>query len=329
MKQKHNTWLANRRRIISRPVALILARCERALLDKTAPLRYPPVFVLGVPRSGTTLLYQVLVHSFEVAYFCNAAEEHSHYPATVTRVYRSRIRKYRTDFASNYGVTKRRHGPSEGIGIWSRWFPPDTYADEHCLSASGADEGRRTVAAVSTLVKSPFVNKDPRHCGRVRALNALFPGCLFVYMRRDAVANAASILNVRRKRAARGEGDVTTWISVKPKEYASISRVGHISQICGQVYYCARNALDDLTAVAADRHLIVSYEELCAEPRREVDRIAAFSQTYGVPLRQRLSPPVSFPPPPPVPVPEADREAIRAQFAELHHRSGFGSSTQA
>lgn len=325
MKRKPNARSADWRRIIRRPMALILARCERALLDKAAPLRYPPVFVLGVPRSGSTLLYQILVHSFEVSYFCNAAEEHSSYPATVTRIYRSRIRKYHTDFVNNYGVTKLRQGPNEGIDIWSRWFPPDTYVDEHSLAASGAGEGQRTVAAVSTLISAPFVNKDPRHCGRVRALNAVFPGCLFVFIRRDPVANAASILNVRRKRAARGQGDLATWISVKPREYARISQHGYITQICGQVYYCARNGLDDLTAVAAERHLIVSYEELCADPRGEVDRIAAFAQTNGVPLRQRLSPPVSFPSPPPAPIPKADREALGAQLAALYRGSDLAS----
>ncbi len=257
-----------------------------------------------------------MVHCFETSYFCNAATEHSRYPAAVTRMLRSRIRRYRVEFVSDYGQSRGASAPSEGLDIWHRWFP-DGYVDERYLSIDAANDLQRTVRAVAAVLKAPFVNKDPHHCVRLRALDTVLPGCLFLYIHRDPMANAASILNVRMKRADQGQGDLSTWISVKPKEYAGIAQDGYITQICGQVYYCARNALDDLKAVAQGRYLMVSYEDLCADPGREVDRIRAFARTNGVPVHQREHPPALFPKPRPPPIPEADREAIRLQFVKL------------
>jgi len=35
------------------------------------PLRYPPLFIIGPPRTGSTLLYQLVVQRFDVGYLAN------------------------------------------------------------------------------------------------------------------------------------------------------------------------------------------------------------------------------------------------------------------
>ena len=35
------------------------------------PLRYPPIFIVGPPRSGTTLVYQALIEYLDVGYLSN------------------------------------------------------------------------------------------------------------------------------------------------------------------------------------------------------------------------------------------------------------------
>jgi hypothetical protein len=163
-----NPWT----RIIRRSAGWAMRRLERAMLNSAGPLYDAPIFILGPPRSGTTVLYQLVVNCFEVSYFCNAAEQHLDFPVAVTRILRSRIRKYETNFTSTYGKTQGAYGPSEGLCIWTRWFPKtedDNYVDEHYFSTAAIADIQRTITAMSVVMRAPFVNKDPHHCVRVRA----------------------------------------------------------------------------------------------------------------------------------------------------------------
>jgi hypothetical protein len=310
-----NRWA----RIIKQPARWALRQCERAILNSAGSFYDAPIFILGPPRSGTTVLYQLVVNCLEVSYFCNAAEAHPDFPVTITRILRSRTRRYETDYTSTYSKTQGACGPSEGRCIWGRWFLEDQrYVDEHHLSAATITDIQRTITAMSIVMEAPFVNKDPYHCVRVRALNAIFPRSLFIYVTRDPIAIAESLLQIRIERIQRGEIDLSTWVAVKPKEYPMLRTQGHIGQICGQVYYCHKNALKDLDAVAPRRWVEVVYEALCNQPDRELERIAAFLQENGVTVQRRRKPPVSLQRSRAPNIPQQEREAIRVGLTQLY-----------
>ena len=60
-------------RILYRGVNAALGLLEGTVLSRgrESALLWPPVFILGAPRSGSTLLYQVLTEAFDFAYLTN------------------------------------------------------------------------------------------------------------------------------------------------------------------------------------------------------------------------------------------------------------------
>src|SRR6266481_489501 len=56
---------------ITAPLDRLLEMKERRIYAQAAPPQRPIIFVTGAPRSGTTLVSQVLVHHLPVAYFNN------------------------------------------------------------------------------------------------------------------------------------------------------------------------------------------------------------------------------------------------------------------
>ena len=46
---------------------------DSQFLKKEIKCQWPPIFILGAPRSGTTLIYQLLISNFRFAYFPNIA----------------------------------------------------------------------------------------------------------------------------------------------------------------------------------------------------------------------------------------------------------------
>lgn len=61
-----------------------LEKAELAFVSLAASPRWPPMFIIGLPRVGSTLVYQLIVSRFEAAFFCNAAAVMPRSPALVT-----------------------------------------------------------------------------------------------------------------------------------------------------------------------------------------------------------------------------------------------------
>ena len=175
----------------------MLPLLEPRLLASAKNLSSPPVFILGPPRSGTTLLYQLLTTCLRFSYICNLADRFHDCPVATTVLLRGLIRSYRTDFTSRYSRTGGYAGPSEGATIWRKWFGWG-YVDESDVTHEARREAYTLVAALESVLGAPFVSKSPRHSTRIRALESVFPGCLFLRVSRDPLAVAQSILKRRR-----------------------------------------------------------------------------------------------------------------------------------
>ena len=252
----------------------------------------PPTFIIGAPRAGTTVLYQLVTDQLRVSYFCNFAASFPLAPVAATRLIRREIRNHRSNFTSSYGSTSERAGPNEGYRIWLRWFKW-ARAPGVLVSAKDAKNARGTVAALERMLGGSFVNKDPHHSARIRALCDVFPRCVFLWLRRDPLAAARSLLTARREspRCSANLPLEQIWWGHRPREYDLIKRKHYIDQVCEQVYYTERNILEDLSVVGPERCLEVRYERLCDGLAAELARIACFLEQRGVyvqPTRRRI-----------------------------------------
>ena len=64
----------------------------------------PPVFIIGPPRSGTTVLYQLLCKHFNFGYTNNFVADWYNIPITATRLYnRFSSQKSSIELSSNFG----------------------------------------------------------------------------------------------------------------------------------------------------------------------------------------------------------------------------------
>src|SRR5512134_1367961 len=71
-----------------RAIATPLAAVERRLLMTPARLAHAPLFVISLPRSGSTLFHLLLVQRFRLAYFSNLMAAFPASPVTVARLTR-------------------------------------------------------------------------------------------------------------------------------------------------------------------------------------------------------------------------------------------------
>jgi hypothetical protein len=255
-----------------------LAGHERRTLQPPARLAHRPVFVISLPRSGSTLLYQLLLQRFRFAYFSNLMAAFPDSPVTVGRLTRwlgGQRPPY--DLRSHFGTTHGWRGPNQGWAIWNRWLSPsEDFIDPASVDPRALGEMRATLHGLQHAQGVPFISKWQRHAPRLRALAAAIPEALFINLRRAPEMTAQSILAGRR----RFLGDEAAWLSARPRDYERIRTLEPLEQVCAQVVALERDLREDQELIGTERFMFMSYEALCLAPQAVLDGFAEWYREH-------------------------------------------------
>lgn len=219
----------------------------------------PPVFIVGMPRSGSTAFHRVLARHPEVA--------------TTTRV----TRKAPVVYPALWVLARmtRDHSPGEAGSMWNRYLRGDSdVMTEADLTPEARAYYRKAVANVLKLYgRTLFVAKCPRLGLRMRYLEEIFPEARFLHLIRDARAVVRSVLE-RRDHA----GDRMTWWDMKPegwRKWAALDpfeAVAHQwTEVVGYISSCGAR-------LPAERYLEIRYEDFTADPIQTMRRTAEFCE---------------------------------------------------
>jgi Sulfotransferase family len=294
-----------------------LARYERGRLEPPQALTHAPLFVISLPRSGSTLLYQLLLQRFRLAYFSNLMAAFPDSPVTIGSIagWFGGQRPPR-DLASTFGATRGWRGPNQGWRLWNRWLPESLdYIDPARLDPATVGEMRATLDRLQRQQRAPFVSKWQRHATRLRALAAAIPEALFVHLRRSPEMTAQSILAGRR----RFLDDETVWLSARPRAYERLRPLPPIEQVCAQVVELERDIRQDQALIGTDRFMFMSYESLCLAPQAVLDGVGDwYREQTGVPLPIRRAIDVRLDAQARLSVASEEFDAIRATLDRLY-----------
>jgi hypothetical protein len=239
----------------------------------------PPLFVLGVWRSGTTHLHNLLARDERFAF---PSTFETFYPHTFLTV--RRINGPLMEFAMppTRPMDNMRMGIDEpqedefalcgmtGISFTLAWaFPRNpTYYRYLTLRDATPDERRRWQESLFSFVQKltykhgrPLVLKSPAHMGRIRLLLEIFPDAKFVHIHRHPFDVFKSTMHMARA--------VTKVWSLQryepPNEEATILR--QYRDVC-DAYFEERHL------IPPERFHEMSYDELTSDP------VAALRRTY-------------------------------------------------
>lgn len=253
----------------------------------------PPVFIVGPPRSGTTLLYELLVSTFRFSYFSNFAHRFYYTPVAITWIARSVIRRWHGQFESRYGYIAGWGAPNEGGWIWNRWLKNSVWLDGKCASSLKLDELRSTVTGMAGCLGAPYLNKNVMHGNRIRLLDAIYPGCLFIQMRRDPADNVRSIMRGQKENTG-AVVNSQNWWSVQPSTAPMYYDSSRMVQACAQVAGVAEDISNDMKHIGPDRLIVIEYKSLCEGPDKITGLIAEFLELHGVKILKRAPGPDKF-----------------------------------
>lgn len=262
-----------------------------------------PIFLVGAPRSGSTLLFQLLVRHCEVAYLSNLMALAPVRMLRLASLTRAGMRKPRPVREDSLGYVPGLLAPNEGGTLMRAWFGAGLDADERRLV-------RASVAGLSEILGGPWVAKNLWNSLRLRHIRDVFPEAAFVHLRRDPRYAAQSLLRAR----AREHGDAARWLGPEPPGHEAVHGEPATYQVLWQVR-ALDAAVGEFLREGSVEHREVRYEDLCADAEGVLRDLAS-----GLGLSWR--PGIAVPP-------LSHRDSVRLppeQWRELldHHAALFG-----
>ncbi len=257
------------------------------------PLAQTPVFILGAPRCGSTLLYQLLVERFDFGYISNIHCKFHGAPSLAERVFGpgGRSGGSSSSYSSDHGRVSGWDAPSECGDYWYRFFRrKPQYVPLSGVRLSSLIDLRRSVRAMGVAMGRPVLFKNLPCALRLEPIREALPESLFMVVNRDWMETAHSILEARM----RLYGDYGEWFSVEPPGMDALRKRPAHEQVVEQIHAVHR-LIDKERAAASDRFLDVDYDALCRDTGAVLEEIGAFLESKGAALGVRGHVPPSFP----------------------------------
>ena len=218
-----------------------------------------PIFIIGAPRSGTSLLYSILRTSSRLA----------HWPGEAHEVWEADYHPALREWSSN------------------------------ALGASDVEpEAAARIKRAFLLVagrRHRLIDKTPRNALRVDFVDALFPDATYVFLQRDGRDNVNSLINAWRTPRYRTYElprphsipgvDPRWWKFVLYPGWKG-DTAGPIEVVAARQWHVSNDlALASSARVEASRWITIRYEALVDSP---VDEVARVVSALGLPFEKEL-----------------------------------------
>lgn len=260
----------------------VLRPFEKAALKRvdTKAEGLKPVFIVSAPRSGSTILYQIITKALKVEYTSNLAAICYHSLFTGWRLQKFLYGdKAHNSFSSNMGRTKGWLSPHESGKFWYRWFPMEPpFVEQGFYHSKDFTELRKTIRAIEQAGGKPLVFKNTVNGERLQVLQQVFPDALVIFCKRDPYYTAKSIYEHRVK----VQGNDTTWWATKPNNYKDLLKLPPKQQVAAQVYFLEKRIEEDILLFPEKQRITISYEDLCKDTQGTLARLESFMKQNGL-----------------------------------------------
>ena len=271
---------ANIRRGLHGDLALYFKNRVLEPLDLVLRRRYartdvPIVFIVGAPRSGTTVLYQLIADHIDVGFINNRMARYFAAPVVGAVLHGRTGGGHDLALTSEYGRTGGGHSPHEFSWFWHY------YRDFHLYDDLTDDELARidwqpvkdALEGLAGYFRRPVVIKNINFVAyQVAWLKALLPGAKFIWIQRDKRYTVQSILRVREDQY----GDRRVWWSVRPRDAREWRDRSAVEQVVHQVTDICGALTEGFESISAQDQLKLDYEQLMQEPAEALQRVARF-----------------------------------------------------
>ncbi len=249
-----------------------IAQSLDTLAYTDAEQRAAPFMVVGLPRSGTTLAYELLVQAFATSFLTRIYSYTYGMPNLTTRLISKLTRRPQPRYVSTYGRIPGRLVPAENAVFWDRWLPESRELGHYCpadlVTASATAAATETIASMTAIAGRPYVFKNVYMTLSLPALFRLLPDVRAVIVTRDIDAVLASVHRVRASLPT------SSWWSIRPPFADDVAGRNALEQTAFQCIRSQQLLEHTQQTLPSERIMVVDYRQICAAPGDFVDAVA-------------------------------------------------------
>ncbi len=222
----------------------------------------PSIFIIGVPRSGTTLISQLLSACTDAGYVNNLMARFWQAPTVGAQLSCEVLKRRIFTGSSAYGQTLYPEEPHEFGAFWRSVL---NYSD---MTQKETDKGIDWNALVITLNKIASVHQRPviykvfQLYWHLATFHNYLPSSKWIWVKRNPVDNALSLLQMRKNKT----GKTDTWFSARPIGAEKYDKESPLVQVAAQVKLIEDWIEKQLSKIPNEASLQVNLDELCKTP---------------------------------------------------------------
>jgi len=229
------------------------------------------VFIVGAPRSGTTILTQALSSCFDVGYVDNLMASFWKSPIFGALLSNKLITQRTISFSSDYGQTELISDPHEFGGFWRENL---NYENMEQKTDTDIDWGKliKRLDGIYSVFNKPMIYKVFQLYWHLAEFHSLRPATKWILIERNLESNAESLLKLREKKT----GSRDNWVSAKPLLSNRFDGCTNEAQVVSQVFGINQWIREQFAKISRDSWLILDYEKFVREPKNTLDEISVF-----------------------------------------------------
>jgi hypothetical protein len=256
--------------LVCTPLDLLMQVSERRRYrDATRP-ELPLIFVVGPPRSGTTLVAQVLIRHLPVCYINNLTAVFPRSPITSNVLFGRWMGSKKVGYTSYYGKSRHFSGPNDALYIWDRWLGKDRSLIPTTLVEAEKKDMVAFFAAFQEVFRRPLVNKVNRLVTCAHLVAEILENSYFLCLTRDPLWLGQSLLRARLEI----HGDPTLAYGISKPDLPRPEKDEGIHDVCEQVRFYEKTIEEQQRIIGRERFWIVPYESFCRSPEALVGEVS-------------------------------------------------------
>ncbi|WP_375321584.1 sulfotransferase [Aliivibrio logei] len=244
-------------------------------------LNHQPIFIIGAPRTGSTILYQALTNYYDVSYIDNCVDKwHRNLFYGFKKSHKNFGNKPHNVFKAEFGSTSKfsEHAPSECGGFWYRWLPKDRhFVDANEISQKSKEQLYAEVCAVTNYFDKPLMFKNLNVGQRLRFIKEVFPDARFIYIKRSHENVIESILKGRKKLGIKKN----KWWGIKPRSYLDLLHLDEYEMVSEGIKKIEEQIEKDLNLF--DIKITLHYDNLSDRGMFDLGELFNLNQRDGKP----------------------------------------------